>query len=66
VKPRNVKVSGLPNPLRARRAAAWRPNSTFPQMRGDRWPEVVHPAAHGFVRDRDPALGEQILDVAKS
>ena len=28
--------------------------------------EVVHPAAHGLVRDRDPALGEQILDVAKA
>jgi hypothetical protein len=29
-------------------------------------PEVVDPAAHGFIRDHDPALGEQILDVAKA
>jgi alpha,alpha-trehalase len=31
-------------------------------MRGDHWPEVVHPAEHGFIRDRDAALGE-LLDV---
>jgi hypothetical protein len=36
------------------------------QMRGDHRPEVVHPAAHGLVRDRDPALREQILDVTKA
>ena len=34
-------------------------------MRGDHWPEVVHPATHGFVGDRDPTLGE-LLDVAKA
>jgi hypothetical protein len=34
-------------------------------MRGDHWPEVVHPAEHGFMRDRDPTLGE-LLDVAKA
>jgi hypothetical protein len=28
--------------------------------------EMIHPAAHGFVGDRDPALGQQILDVAKA
>jgi hypothetical protein len=26
---------------------------------------MIHLAAHGFVGDRDPALGEQILDVTK-
>jgi hypothetical protein len=36
------------------------------QMRGDHRPEVVHPAAHCLVRDRDPALREQILDVTKA
>jgi hypothetical protein len=36
------------------------------QMRGDHRTEVVHPAAHGLVRDRDPPLGEQILDVTKA
>ena len=36
------------------------------QLRGDDRPEVVHPPAHGLVRNRDPALGEQILDVTKA
>jgi hypothetical protein len=36
------------------------------QMRRDHRPEVVHPAAHGLVGDRDPALRKQILDVAKA
>ena len=36
------------------------------QMRGDHRPKVVHPAAHGLVGDRDPALREQILDVTKA
>ena len=35
-------------------------------MRGDHRPEVVHPAAHGLVRDCDPALSEQIFDVTKA
>ena len=35
------------------------------QMRGDHRSEMIYPAAHGFVGDRDPALGEQILDVTK-
>jgi hypothetical protein len=35
-------------------------------MRRDHRPEVVHPAAHGLVRDRDPALSEQIFDVTKA
>ena len=36
------------------------------QTRGDHRPEVVHPAAHGLARDRDPPLREQILDVTKA
>src|SRR5271155_1517469 len=36
------------------------------EMRGDYRPQVVHPAAHGLVRDRDAALREQILDVTKA
>jgi hypothetical protein len=36
------------------------------EMRGDYRPQVVQPAAHGLVRDRDPLLREQILDVTKA
>ena len=36
------------------------------EMRGDYRPQVAHPAAHGLVRDRDPLLREQILDVTKA
>src|SRR5260221_4576877 len=35
-------------------------------MRGEHRPEVVHPAEHGLVRNGDPALREQILDVTKA
>src|ERR1700722_20596516 len=48
----------MPGRMRFRTALA--------QMRGDHRPEVVHPAAHGLVRDRDPALRKQILDVTKA
>jgi hypothetical protein len=27
---------------------------------------MIHPAARGFVGDRDPVLGQQILDVTKA
>jgi hypothetical protein len=40
--------------------------AAFAQMRGDHRPEVAHPAAHGFIGDRDPALGEQIPDITKT
>jgi hypothetical protein len=36
------------------------------EMRGDHRPEMVHPASDGLVRDRDPTLRQQILDVAKA
>src|ERR1700693_4068823 len=48
----------MPGRMRFRTALA--------QMRGDHRPEVVYPAAHGLVRDRDPALRQQILDVTKA
>src|ERR1700691_1791011 len=48
----------MPGRMRLRTALA--------QIRGDHRPEVVHPAAHGLVRDRDPALRKQILDVTKA
>src|SRR5258708_40111689 len=48
----------MPSRMRLRTALA--------QMRGDHRPEVVHPAAHGLVGDRDPALRKQILDVTKA
>jgi hypothetical protein len=48
----------MPDRMRFRRALA--------QMRGDHRSEVVHPAAHCLVRHHDPALREQILNVAKA
>src|ERR1700689_3468057 len=48
----------MPGRMRLRTALA--------QIRGDHRPEVVHPAAHGLVRDRDPALRKQILNVTKA
>jgi hypothetical protein len=27
---------------------------------------MIHPTAHGFVENRDPTLGQQILDVTKA
>ena len=36
------------------------------ELRGDYRPQVVHPAAHGLVLDRDPLLREKILDVTKA
>jgi hypothetical protein len=48
----------MPSPVRLRVALA--------QVRGDHRPKVAHPAAYGLVRDRDPALSEQILDVAEA
>ena len=48
----------MPGRMRLRAALA--------QRRGDHWSEVVHPAPHGLVRDRNPTLGEQILDVTKA
>src|SRR5271170_2541619 len=48
----------MPSRMRFRTALA--------QMRGDHRTEVVHPAAHGLVRDRDLPLGEQILNVTKA
>jgi hypothetical protein len=36
------------------------------QLRCNHRSEMIHPTAHGFVGDRDPALGQQILDVAKA
>ena len=48
----------MPGRMRLRAALA--------QMRGDHRPEVVHPAAHGLVRDCDPALSEQIFDITKA
>jgi hypothetical protein len=38
----------------------------FAQIRRDHRPEMVHPAANRLVGDRNPALGEQIFDVAKA
>jgi hypothetical protein len=35
-------------------------------MRSDHRTEVVHPTAHGLVRDRDLAFRKQILDVTKA
>src|SRR5271169_3077066 len=50
----------------ASRRSLSRFRTALAQMPRDHRPEVVHPAAHGLVRDRDPALREQILDVTKA
>jgi hypothetical protein len=52
-----IDLVKMPSRMRLRAALA--------QRRGDHWSEVVHPAPHGLVRDRNPTLGEQILDVTK-
>ena len=42
---------------------------TLPQsanVGGDRRTELVHPAVHGLVAHIDPALGEQVFDVARA
>jgi hypothetical protein len=36
------------------------------QLRCNHGSEMIDPAAHGLVGDRDPALGQQILDVTKA
>jgi hypothetical protein len=36
------------------------------QLRCNHRSEMIHPGAHGFVGDRDPALGQQILGVTKA
>jgi hypothetical protein len=43
-----------------------RSRSTLSQVGGDHRSEVVHPTPNGLIRDRDPALREQILDVTKA
>jgi len=42
------------------------PWPAFAQFRRDRRPEMVHPAANCFVRDRNAAFRQQIFDVAKA
>jgi predicted MFS family arabinose efflux permease len=46
-----------------RSSKAW---ATPAQICRDHRPEMVHPAPNRFVRDRDSALRQQILDVAKA
>src|SRR5208282_3036892 len=58
--PIDFQIDFVKMPSRMRLRAA------LPQMRGDHRPEVIHPAAHGLVRDGDPALSEQILDITKA
>ena len=36
------------------------------QLRSDHRSEMIQLAAYGFVGDRDPVLGQQILDVTKA
>src|ERR1019366_772450 len=36
------------------------------QVRCDHRPEMVHPAAHGFIGHQDPTIRQQILDVAET
>jgi hypothetical protein len=58
--PINIQIDFVKMPSRVRLRTA------LAQPPSDHRPEVVHPAAHGLVRDRNPALSEQILDVTKA
>ena len=40
--------------------------SAFAQVRRDHRPEMIHPAANGFIGDHDPAFRQQIIDVAEA
>src|SRR5262249_54171037 len=44
--------------------AVARPRATPAQPSRDRGTELPHPAPHRFVRDIEPALGQQFLDIA--
>jgi hypothetical protein len=37
--------------------------SKFAQVRRDQGPEMIHPAANGFVRDHDAPFRQQVFDV---
>src|SRR5947209_7885289 len=39
---------------------------TLSQIRRDDRTEMVHPSANGFVRHRNPSLGQQVLDVTQA
>jgi hypothetical protein len=58
--PIDLQIDFVKTPSRVRLRAA------LAQLRCNHRSEMIHPAAHGFVGDRDPALGQQILDVAKA
>src|SRR5471030_3288786 len=40
--------------------------ATLTQVRRDHRPEMVHPAPNCLIRDRDPALRQQIFNVAEA
>ena len=54
--PIDLQIDFVKMPSRVRLRAA------LAQLRGNHRSEIIHPAAHGFIRDRDPALSQQILD----
>jgi hypothetical protein len=39
---------------------------SFAEFRRDHWPEMVHPAPNGLIRDRNAAFCQQIFDVTKA
>jgi hypothetical protein len=58
--PIDLQIDFVKMPSRVRLRAA------LAQLRCNHRSEIIHPAAHGLVGDRDPALSQQILDVAKA
>jgi hypothetical protein len=52
----------MPAPLRI---AAHMGDAPLSDLRGEHWSETVPPEPDGLMADFDPALGQQILDVAK-
>ena len=51
-------------PIQMPPAGRWRPPT--PQVGGDQPAELDHPAAHGLATGLDPALSQQLLDVANA
>jgi hypothetical protein len=42
-----------------------RPGAAFAEIGCNRGAKMVHPATHRFIRNRDPAFGQQVLDIAE-
>jgi len=57
-------LAGAPHHHLVEMPAIARPRATPTQPLCDRGTELPHPAPYGFLGDVEPALGQQLLDVA--